>query len=226
MIFIAEVGNNHQGDLNSAKEHIQAARDSGADLVKLQAFSAKDIQGSMPKGFYEKCQFALEEYKELIRYGDHIGIPVFYSIFSTAYRELWGFQKYHKWSASQVKDDYKEIERSDSTNVFVSVPVGATRPHLRYSKIMHVSDYLVTNPGLCQIEELREYYGRPIGYSDHTIGVRWAIEAAMEYGANVIEKHFTLTRDIKFEGKQFRDAVHAASPKEFETMVMEIRGVQ
>lgn len=225
MIFIAEVGNNHQGDLNSAKEHIRIASCSGADLVKLQAFDAKDIQGSMPRGFYQKCQFSFNEYLELIAYGNHIGIPVFYSIFSHQYEELWGHQKFHKWAAKQVREDYRRVERSDATNVFVSVPEGVSRPHLKYSQVLHVSDYLTKDPNLEQITELSDWYGRQVGYSDHTIGIGYAVSAACDYGANVIEKHFTLSRDIVFEGKQFRDAVHSALPKEFESMVISIRGI-
>ena len=56
---------------------------------------------------------------------------------------------------------------------------------------------------------LRSEFGLPVGYSDHTLGVD-AIEAAVTVGAELIEKHFTDTR----EGKTFRDHLIALTRDE------------
>ncbi len=67
---------------------------------------------------------------------------------------------------------------------------------------------------------LREYFGLPVGYSDHTIGNEIAV-AAVALGASIIEKHFTL--DCGMDGPD-----HAAStePPVFHKMVKEIRNVE
>lgn len=208
----------------TAREMIRVARDSGADLVKLQAFKAEDISGSMPKAFYKKCAFSFDQYVDLIQYGEFLGIDVFYSIFSPSLVRIRNFQKYIKWAGGQTKKNYKLIEKDDNSKCFVSLREGVQPPHLKFANILHVSDYLTNDPNLERIETLRDYYGRPVGYSDHTMGIGNCFGAIEEFGANVIEKHFTLTRDIYFQGQQFRDAIHAAMPREFEDLVISVRG--
>ncbi|MBR1629448.1 MAG: N-acetylneuraminate synthase [Lachnospiraceae bacterium] len=67
---------------------------------------------------------------------------------------------------------------------------------------------------------LQDEFGCPVGYSDHTKGIEVPI-AAVAMGATVIEKHFTLDRNM--EGPD-----HAASlePKELKAMVDAIRSVE
>ncbi|MCR4838355.1 MAG: N-acetylneuraminate synthase [Eubacterium sp.] len=67
---------------------------------------------------------------------------------------------------------------------------------------------------------LRDAFGLPVGYSDHTIGGEVAV-AAVSLGACVVEKHFTL--DCGMEGPD-----HAAStePEDFQRLVESIRNVE
>lgn len=215
-ILIAEIGNCHQGDITQAKELIRVAKESGATLVKGQAFLAEEISGSMPFGFYKDCEFSQEEYLELIHYAkEDVGIDLFYSIFSRKLLPMSYHQRWHKFSGSQTKKNPSYTERMDWENVFVSIPAISAKPNLEKAKVMYVTDYLTTSPHLEHIDLLKEYYKRPVGYSDHTVGIEYCILANKECGANVIEKHFTLTRDIFYDGHQFRDAVHSALPDQF-----------
>jgi sialic acid synthase SpsE len=109
----------------------------------------------------------------------------------------------------------REVENADRFNTIVSVHPGTRLPRLQHSIVLMASQYLTINPGLHSLVMLREYYGRPIGYSDHTVGIEWCQVAFDGFGCDVIEKHFTLTRDIYHGGKQFRDAIHSATPNEF-----------
>jgi len=214
-MLIAEIGNNHLGDMNKAKELIRAAHESGADVVKSQAFLARDItSGSMPKEFYRQCEFSFHQYVELIRYAQEIGTDLFYSIFSRALEPLMIHQRYHKIAGAQSAVGFNFVEKKDADNVLVSVKEGSKKPDLKRARILHVSEYLTTFPGLKNIDLLSEYYGRQAGYSDHTVGIDACIQAIEIHGANVIEKHFTTTRDIFFGGVQYRDAIHAALPEE------------
>jgi N,N'-diacetyllegionaminate synthase len=67
---------------------------------------------------------------------------------------------------------------------------------------------------------LRKSFGIKTGYSDHTLGMEASI-AAVALGASVIEKHFTLAKNM-------RGPDHKASlePKEFKNMVLAIRNIE
>lgn len=67
---------------------------------------------------------------------------------------------------------------------------------------------------------LREEFQIPVGYSDHTQGIEVAI-AAVALGARIIEKHFTLSRDM--EGP---DHVASLEPHELKAMVDAIRNIE
>lgn len=70
------------------------------------------------------------------------------------------------------------------------------------------------------IETLRKEYDLPVGYSDHTKGIEVAI-AAVAKGATIIEKHFTLDRNM--DGP---DHLASTEPKEFKQMVDAIRNIE
>ena len=68
--------------------------------------------------------------------------------------------------------------------------------------------------------EIKKKFRTKIGYSDHTRGIEVPI-AAVAIGANVIEKHFTLNRNMTGPDHQA-----SLNPKEFELMVKSIRNVE
>jgi N,N'-diacetyllegionaminate synthase len=73
---------------------------------------------------------------------------------------------------------------------------------------------------LSAITALRERFGCPVGYSDHTLGIEAPV-AAVALGAEVIEKHFTL--DKKMEGPDHRASL---DPEELRCMVTAIRRIE
>lgn len=78
--------------------------------------------------------------------------------------------------------------------------------------------YLDVN--LKAMEALRTEFGLPVGYSDHTEGIEVAI-AAVALGATVIEKHFTLDRNLPGP-----DHKASLEPKMFGAMVRAIRNIE
>ena len=74
--------------------------------------------------------------------------------------------------------------------------------------------------GLNVLAELRERYGKPVGFSDHTLG-NYAAFAAVVLGAIVVEKHFTLSRDLYGP-----DARFASEPHELEDLVDGVRELE
>jgi len=94
------------------------------------------------------------------------------------------------------------------------------RPQLT---ILHcVSNYpaRIEDVNLNAIRTMEMAFGLPIGYSDHTMGIEAAI-AAVAVGARVIEKHFTLDRDM--EGPDHKASLE---PKELKDMVRAIRNIE
>lgn len=93
---IAEIGNNHQGDLQKAMEMFKAAKECGVDAVKLQK---RDNKSLLTKAAYEKpydnensfgatygahreaLEFGKKEYVELKKYADEIGLTMFSTAF-------------------------------------------------------------------------------------------------------------------------------------------------
>ena len=86
-----------------------------------------------------------------------------------------------------------------------------------------VSDYPVSDEqvGLGCIEQLRDEFDYPIGYSDHSLGIVNSLYAVAA-GAKIVEKHFTLDNNYS----DFRDHQLSADPKEFAEMVKGIRKVE
>lgn len=94
------------------------------------------------------------------------------------------------------------------------------RPEL---SLLHcVSNYpaAVEDTNLSAINTMQKAFGLPVGYSDHTMGIEIPI-AAVAIGAEIIEKHFTLDRNMKGP-----DHNASLEPDELETMVRAIRNVE
>lgn len=215
-MLIAEIGNNHLGSIENFQKLIFAARDAGATTVKSQAFVAEDLKGvSFPTEFYKLCQFELDEYIEMIYWAREVaGIELFFSIFSRSLKSIGAHQVYHKIAGSQSGLGFMDIESLDSDRTFVSIREGGKKPYMELATMLHVSGYLSQAPALENIELLSECYQRRAGYSDHTVGLDACKRAVEDYKASVIEKHFTISRDIGFRGVQYRDAVHSADEKQ------------
>jgi N,N'-diacetyllegionaminate synthase len=73
---------------------------------------------------------------------------------------------------------------------------------------------------LLAMETLKTTFGLPVGFSDHSIG-SLAVEAAVAMGAEIIEKHFTDTR----EGKEFRDHKVSITRDELHELLPRLRRI-
>lgn len=95
---------------------------------------------------------------------------------------------------------------------------GATDITLLHCTTSYPCEY--ENVNLNAMNTIREAFKLPVGYSDHTIGSTVSV-AAVVMGAKVIEKHFTLDKDM--EGP---DHKASSTPEEFKSMVREIRNIE
>ena len=84
--LIAEIGWNHMGDMNLAKQMIKSAQKSGADMIKTQIFNVNNLRPGPwdtdgRRSIYEKAQLNLNQYAELREYANSLNITFFASVF-------------------------------------------------------------------------------------------------------------------------------------------------
>lgn len=111
--------------------------------------------------------------------------------------------------------DLNEVGRAVEAIREVSPSVSLTLLHC-------TSNYpcLFAEVNLKAMQTLRNRFGVPVGYSDHTMGIEVAV-AAVALGAVVIEKHFTLSRNLP--GPDHRCSLE---PDELKQMVISVRNVE
>lgn len=230
-LIIAEAGNNHEGRLDVALELLERAKEAGADLVKFQAGTAEGFARNPTDPVeitkYRKYELGLKGYDRLLARGQEIGIPVFFSVWSPEFEAYNGLM-YRKVPARQC--DAATIQRLDSPATFVSIPhtmplkIAATLP-IKHGVPMHVvAEYPAASGRLARMCDLRAALRRKVGqmgYSDHTVGIYWAVRmATLPYvRAIAIEKHFTLAHDFG----PLRDHRLSATPGELREMIHRIK---
>lgn len=222
VLVIAEAGNNHEGSLDTAFDLIDAAKAAGADLVKFQAGNAAGFARrpeDIPR--YRKYELGVSGYNALLKRGLTAGIPVFFSVWSDEFGGYWGLP-WKKIASRQCNPEM--IKKYDGERTFVSIPhtmklTAVKKLGIRHSVPLHcVTEYPADKALLGRLGELHRHFPR-VGYSDHTIGIAACI-GAVELGASVIEKHFTLAHDFG----PLRDHALSATPKEMHSLVKAVNG--
>lgn len=244
--IIAEIGINHNGDLATAKKMISAAAHAGADAVKFQKRTPEvctppEQQVQMretPWGYITyldyryKVEFGLEEYREIDRHCQTLGLDWFVSVWdeqSVDFMEQFDTPAYKIPSASLTDHNLLRHVRKTGRPLIVSTGMstmnqirrGMEAVGLENLIIMHTTSAYPCDPdelNLKMIETLRrEFPATPIGYSGHEVGlVPSAVAVAL--GASSVERHFTLDRAM-WGG----DQAASVEPGGFEKLVKYIR---
>lgn len=253
IFIIAEVGVNHNGSFELAKQLVDKAVWAGADCIKFQTFNSKNlVSKNAQKAEYQKkttdssesqlemlkkLELSKEEFVALRDYCNEKGIM----FLSTPF-------------------DLESIDFLASIGVKTwKIPSGEITNYPFLRAIGKRKESVIMSTGMCIIEEVRnavavlkefgtdditllhcttEYpapydsvnlkamvtlqkeFGFKVGYSDHTNGIEIPI-AAVAMGASVIEKHFTLDKDM--EGPDHKASLE---PDELRQMVLSIRNVE
>ena len=243
---IAEIGINHNGDLEIAKQMIDAAVHAGVDAVKFQKRTPEiatppDQQKQMretPWGYItyleyrHKVEFNEEQYCEIEKYCKQQGIPWLVSVWdepSVDFMEKFDTPAYKIPSASLT--DWGLIRKARATGKPVILSTGmSTMEQIHQGvKVAGEKDLIVmhcTSTYPCEPEELnlkmietlrREFPNIPIGYSGHEVGlVPSAVAVAL--GACAVERHLTLDRAMWGS-----DQAASVEPGGFERLVKYIR---
>lgn len=245
VLVVAEIGNNHEGDSDTAHRLVRAAADAGADAVKLQTFRTEHFASpSDPERFERLRSFELDraDIESLQRLASSLGL-LFVStpldLDSAAFLEPL-VDAYKIASADNLFYPLLELVAATGKPVIVSAGLSSTEriersvAFLRRQwsaagleerlAVLHcVSSYPAPpeSVNLASIGFLREQLGCPVGYSDHTLGIE-VCELAVAAGARVVEKHFTLDK----QASDFRDHQLSADPDDLRQLVERIRRVE
>jgi len=242
--IIAEIGINHQGDVNLFKRMMVAAKRCGVDAVKGQKRVPKLCYN--PEKYNEPCgdrtygeakeelELSNEEWVELMRFADEISIPLFASTWdipSARFMRDIGTTVIKISSASLVDLPLLKEVASYGLSIILSTGMSALGEIDTAVDILKNTDLTLLhctasypckceNINLLMIPELKKRYGLPVGFSGHHVSV--ALDApAVALGACMVERHFTLDRAMK-------GTDHAASlePPGMEHVVKYIRATE
>lgn len=223
MIFIiAEIGINHNGQLDLAKQLIAVARDAGCNAVKFQKRTIDKVYtqefldsprespwGTTQRAQKEGLEFGMEEYTEIDRVCKELGIDWFASAWDIdSQRFLRKFNtKYNKIASAMLVDkDLLDAVASEGKHTFISTGMSTLeqiddavqifRDARCPFELMHCqSTYpmLPEDANLQCIRTLHARYGCAVGYSGHEVGLSVSYGAA-GLGISSLERHITLSR--------------------------------
>lgn len=207
-IFIAEIGENHLGDMTIARSLIHEAARAGADYVKFQSYNAACFHPSDPEyDWFKKVSLSDDDHFLLKKTAREEGIAFLSSPFSVEraqfLKERLSEESVKIASGVMLNEKLLTYVNQNFTRVFLSTGM-ATIPEIEYalSFLKRVPELFLLHcttqypcedhdVNLLALEALRDTFPDiPIGYSDHTIGTV-AILGSVSLGARVVEKHFT-----------------------------------
>ena len=243
--IIAEIGINHNGSLDIAKQLIDAAKWAGADAVKFQKRAVDlvyagqlDTPRESPWGKTNGDQkrgleFGQEQYDEIAAYCDKVKMPWLASAWDIPSLEF--LKKYDcPWnkiaSAMATNKEFVAAVGEEGKSTYLSTGmcgVGDIQNAIDLlagcpTTLMHtVSTYPCPESDLnlnC-IRTLRERFNLPVGYSGHEASVSPSV-VAVALGAVAIERHITLDRSM-----YGTDQAASLEPNGFRSMVEQIRKI-
>ena len=203
MLIIAEIGLNHNGNLDIAKCLVQEAKDCGADIAKFQFFDASEYF-TPDFQWYEACikaRLNFEQFAEIKKFCDKIGIEFSASIFNLegiAWAEKLKMKRYKIASRVIKRTDLIEAVCRTGKDIIVSLGMWDEKQFPKIDTKGKV-DFLYCIAKYPTLPEDLNFsdvdFNKYSGFSDHTIGIDAAL-VAVARGAKIIEKHFTLSKKM------------------------------
>lgn len=241
VMIIAEAGNNHEGDFARAEEMIGRALDAGADAIKFQTIVPEKLVAANETdrlALLNRFRLDAEQFVQLAEASKRAGIAFLSTPFDLeSVTALESYVPGYK-IASGDNDFFPLLERIAETGKPILLSTGMLDLDgvaLAKRTIEAVWSKTDINPGLALLHCVVAYptppdeanlgairalatLGVTVGYSDHTLGLA-ACPLAVAIGARVIEKHFTLDKNLS----AYRDHQLSADPVEFAELVRQIR---
>ncbi len=246
VFLIAEIGGNHEGDFEYAKKLTQLACDTGVDAVKFQIYTGDSLVSKVedPKRnlHFKKFELSKDQYIFLIELCKKNNVIFTASVWDLdAIDWIDPYMEFYKIGSgdltafpflNKIANIEKPIILSSGLATFKEVKesveyiqsINKCYKNKEYLALLQcTSMYPIpdkdTNLNVMKLFE-RELQ-LTIGYSDHTIGNN-AVETAVAMGAQIIEFHFTDTR----ENKSFRDHLVSFTPEEVLKLIEKIKTIR
>ena len=245
VFIIAEIGNNHEGNLNVAKNLVNLAAKAGVDAVKFQTFKTEEfVQVSNKKRFKQlkKFELSFKDYKILKDLAhkkklQFISTPLDFISAEFLIKNVdiikiaSGDNNFLPMIERVLRSKKPMIISTGMTNLvdiknLIKVILKFYKKKEAITKVafLHcVTSYPVEfeHANLNSIPYLIKNLDFQIGYSDHTLGSE-ACLGAVALGAKIIEKHFTIDKNFS----KFRDHSLSADYAELKNLVLSIRKME
>lgn len=251
--IIAEMSGNHAGSMERAIEMIHAAKESGADCVKIQTYTPDTMtidcnneyfniekgtwEGENLYSLYQKAYTPWEWQDKLRDEAVRVGIDFLSTPFdntSVDFLEDLGVSFYKIASFELVDIPFLEYVASKNKPIIMSTGMGSLEEiteaveaiystgnrQLALMKCSSAYPAKSEEMNLNTILDMKKRFSLPVGLSDHSMGAFSAMTAAA-MGANIIEKHFCISRAVKNP-----DSTFSMEPDEFRDMVEKVREVE
>lgn len=245
VVVVAEIGVNHEGDVDAAARLIRLAHEAGADAVKLQSYTPERFASTADLVRLQRVRrFCLnrDAHYRLAGWAKQIGANLFsaaitedvipllaelFPVIKVASGDA-NFEPIVRGAAATGKPVILStgnctVEEIEQALGWCRTEIGTERMRDRVALLHCVSAYPapIEQASLLSIPFLRERFGLVTGYSNHVLGTE-AVLAAVALGARIIEVHFTDRR----EGRDFRDHAMSFEPPELTQLVGSVRKVE
>lgn len=217
--IIAEISQNHDGSLGQAHAFIDAVAGTGVDAIKFQTHIAEaestpdepfrvkfSYEDKTRYDYWKRMEFTSGQWEELRRHALEKGLDFLSSVFSVEAFEMLESIGMPAWKlgSGEVYNKYL-VEKMVKTGKPILLSTGLSS----YEDIDRQVEMIKTNPyavmqcttaypcppekvGLNIISEMKDRYGCPVGFSDHS-GTIFPSLAAVSNGALIIEVHVTMS---------------------------------
>ncbi len=241
-LVIAEAGVNHFGSMEKAFRLVDMAVEAGADVLKIQHFHTDRLIGNSAADWRDRMrskELSEADVRRIKEYCDQRGI-----LFLCTPHDDWalrflnediglpafkiGSGEVENWPfLAQVARCGKPVilstgmYRMEQIREAIQVLAENGCPAL---SILHCVTSYPAPPesiNLKVMDDIRAFFPGPVGYSDHTAGTAVPL-AAVARGANVLEKHITLDRDVP----NAQDWKVSCDPSNFATFVAQVREIE
>jgi N-acetylneuraminate synthase len=246
-LVVAEIGINHNGDLQVCKDLIELSAKAGCEVVKFQkrtievVYSPDDLArprespfGSSNGDLKRGLEFGRKEYAAIDEFCETLGVKWTASCWDEAsvdFLEAFDPPFYKIASASLTDDALLRHHRSTGRPIVLSTGMSSLEEIDHAVEVLGTEGLVLlhctsTYPAsadelnLRAIESMRVRYGVPVGYSGHEEELSTTV-AAVALGACVVERHVTLDRTLWGS-----DQPASLEPEELARLVTDIRGVE
>lgn len=224
-LMIAEIGGNHEGDYGYAKKLTELALESNVDFIKFQLYSGdslvSEVENPIRNKHFKKFELDHKFYIELAEMCRAKGVGFMASVWNPEYFDwIDEYMDIYKIGSGDMTA-YPVLAETAKLGkpIILSTGLSSMEEVLDAVAFIQSCDEKYKDPEYLSILQCTSMYpipntyahlsvmksfqdatGLPVGYSDHTEGA-YALEIAVAMGAQILEFHFTDSR----EGKEFRD---------------------